>query len=342
MNSFKDIWNNPEERPDFIIALIVCALFGVGILYFLPQSEHFLTTTGESSAIAAKATTGYVSSPATIEVQEQNTLYTRKILTDKDVEEGRIGSASNTKRPSHISKPSSNQIGIDNDTNPGSGSTNTPSDENEAQNQNVNNSNEDNTNIDKTLQLDSLKTTDFQETEIVDELGKDKPSDLDSLANKNSDESLTNEIDKDLKTEDNTNNSEKNTAKAITDPNKDTNSDESSKNQSNKNITDSDNNTTTTPVTPSKTKTPKTTPKSDDFNRHIGECIIVVGAFEKDHNARKIIRKLKGKGYTVKTGWRKGLKYVGVPTNCKDKNAMKAALQKLRKTFDIEAWVLRP
>jgi len=340
MNSFKDIWNNPEERPDFIIALIVCALFGVGILYFLPQSDRFLTNMGEPSSIAAKAT-NYVPSPTTIDVQEQNTLYTRKILTDKDVEEGRISSASNTKRPPHISKPSSNQIGINNSENPNSGSTNTPSNEEKAQNQNANNSNEDDANSDKTPLLDSLKTIDFQETEIVDELGKDEPSDLGSLANKNSDESLANEIDKDLKTGDNKNTSEKNLSKEITDGNKDTNSDESSKNESDKNITNSGNNKTTTPVKSSKT-TNSTKNQKDDFNRHIGECIIVVGAFEKDHNAKKIIRQLKGKGYNVKTGWRKGLKYVGVPTNCKDKNAMKVALQKLRKTFDIEAWVLRP
>ncbi|MGB1241405.1 MAG: hypothetical protein ACPG49_02715, partial [Chitinophagales bacterium] len=198
MNSFKDIWNNPEERPDFIIALVVCALFGVGILYFLPQSDRFLTTTRESSTIAAKSKTAYAPNPTTVDAQEQNRVYTKTILRDKDVEEGRVGLASKTKKPSPISKPSSNQVDINNtDTN--SDSNNIASDKNAEQT--VNNSNEDNTGVNKDPLLDSLKTTDFKETEVADDLGKEEPSDLDSLVDKNLDEEiLVVEVDKDSTT----------------------------------------------------------------------------------------------------------------------------------------------
>lgn len=341
MNSFKDIWNNPDERPDFIIALIVCALFGVGILYFLPQSDRFLTTTGESSTIAAKATTAYAPNPTTVDAQEQNRVYTKTILRDKDVEEGRVGLASKTKKPSPVSKPSSNQVDI-NSTSTNSGSNNIASNKNAEQT--ANNSNEDNTGVSKDPLLDSLKTTDFKETEVADDLGKEKPSDLDSLADKNSDESVVIEADKNSTTGDkgdSKDSSKTDASKEVVNVSKDTNSDENSKNESDKNVANSDNTKPKTPANASKPNTDKTS-KDDDFNRHIGDCIIVVGAFEKDHNAQKIIRQLKRKGYTVKTGWRKGLKYVGVPTNCKDQKVMNTTLQKLRKTFDIEAWVLRP
>lgn len=341
MNTFNDIWNNPKERLDFIIALIVCALFGIGILFFLPQSSSLASQ--EDNLSQNESTLSSIESASLLakDSEETTRTYSKKILTDKDLEgKEKRNSFFQKNKPLDSTKTTSthNQSNTNKQTNNLDTSSPQPKKTDVVKKK---------TNDVKKLSLDSLKTTDFQKLEQVDEIAEDSSKDLGNSTNKNVDELVA--IKKDsLEGMDKNSIIEKipdtKTSNESLNLSKDTNSDESSKNTSNKSIVNSNNNKNSSPINNNKAASSSTpsNSKKDDISYQLGDCIIVVGAFEKDVNAKKIIRQLKRKGYTVKTGWRKGLKYVGVPIDCKKDKMMQNTLQQLRKTFDIEAWVLKP
>lgn len=330
MSSFSEIWSNPKERLDFIIAIFVCVLFGIGIFYLFPTDAEYLAD--KSEPIESHSNVSQTEAVA-LNLQDTNveraTDYSNKILRDKDVEGKSIGFFQRKTQPTTDVQKSG-----------------TIEDRTLQEDENNGNSDKEKLKIAEDLEenkgLDSLKITDFQELEEEEIVDSNSVEDLEKvvsdqeLEKKLSDEDSSEiavtigggkeeiiveedlEEKEDLETE-----LEENTAN--------TKSTEESKS---KTITTSKN--TAKPSNKASTKDHSTT------THQSGDCIIVVGAFEKNHNAQKIIRQLKRKNYTVKTGWRKGLKYVGVPVNCKDKKTVENTLQQLRNAFDIEAWLLKP
>lgn len=315
MNTFHDIWNNPKERLDFIIALIVCALFGIGILFFLPQNpsiaqeDNLLQNESASSSIEPTSLLAKDS-------EEITTTYSKKILTDQDLEQKQKGNFFSQKNP-HIDSTKIISTHSQTNTSKKTSSLNTSPPQPKKMDVVKKKMNDV-----KKLSLDSLKISDFQTLEKADKVTRDSSKDLGNSTDKKVDELTT------IKKNSAEGMDKESTVEEIN-VGKDTNSDNNKTSPSIKN-------------TKPKSTTPPSKPKKDNIGYQSGDCIIVVGAFEKDVNAKKIIRQLKQKGYTVKTGWRKGLKYVGVPVDCQKDKIMQNTLQQLRKTFDIEAWVLKP
>ncbi len=335
MNSFSEIWSNPKERLDFIIAIVVCVLFGIGIFYLFPTDAEYLADKSEETDSYTHTSQAETTNPnlQSTNVGEAAVGYSKKILRDKDVEGKSVGFFKQKNIQPTIDPKKS---GLE------EGELDEEGREEDAfqEDEDKNISNKDEVKIVEGLEekkaLDSLRITDFQELEEESTLDSNSVDSLEKVVDAQGLEELSDEDSSE-------------TEVAIGGERHKGELEEAAENEeeleekdaNSKPTEESKSETITTSKNATKTSN-KTTTKDSSTAHQSGGCIIVVGAFEKDHNAQKIIRQLKRKNYTVKTGWRKGLKYVGVPVNCQDKKTVENTLQQLRNAFDIEAWLLKP
>lgn len=69
------------------------------------------------------------------------------------------------------------------------------------------------------------------------------------------------------------------------------------------------------------------------------ECIVIVGAFKKNQNADKLVKRINAKGYKTYTQMHNGLKRVGISYDCLSKNP-DMFKSKVQKQFNKDAWHL--
>lgn len=96
-----------------------------------------------------------------------------------------------------------------------------------------------------------------------------------------------------------------------------------------------------TPV--QETPQPEPTPQPEEPQPTVptGECIIVLGAFEIDANAQRLMDRLETAGYTVDTktmhqGWQR----IGVRVSCEE-SVLNEHLSAVRKAYSEKAWVVK-
>lgn len=70
-------------------------------------------------------------------------------------------------------------------------------------------------------------------------------------------------------------------------------------------------------------------------------CHLIVGAFKNKRNAQSFKEKVTAKNFTVTIGQVRGKNYVGIPVDCTDKNAIQSTQQRVNNTFNINSWVLK-
>lgn len=96
-----------------------------------------------------------------------------------------------------------------------------------------------------------------------------------------------------------------------------------------------------TPYEAVKPTTPKTQQKRTKPNppkAQKSSCVIVVGAFKMAEGVTETLERLKAAKYKTTTGYVRGLRYVGVPVDCDNHQAL---MDEINGKFDKEAWLLR-
>jgi len=78
------------------------------------------------------------------------------------------------------------------------------------------------------------------------------------------------------------------------------------------------------------------TPSLDE----IKGCAVILGSFGNPDNAKKLVKRLKKDGYVVYKTWTRGLRTLGVRTNCDD-TEKRRLLKEVHQQYTSKAWLLR-